>query len=193
MAMPTPIGHALSGLTVAWVVDTMPCARSTGSRTHAAAFSRALALATVFAAVIPDADLLIGSHRGWTHSIGAALIAGAIAALWAGRQSLPVMATAFAVALSCATHAWLDWLGTDGSMPRGVMILWPFDSSHYFSPVAIFPRVERRYWLGWEFIRAGVVAVAFEIAVLGACAGAAWTYRARRQAQSRRLNPSAPQ
>jgi hypothetical protein len=144
---------------------------------------KAIAALSVAASVLPDLDLFLGHHRGWTHSIGASAIAGAAGVLWAWRRSWPIDSTAVAVALACATHALLDWLGTDGSTPRGVMALWPFDWTYYVSPIAIFPRVERRYWLGWEFARAGFVALTFEIVVLGGAARLAWTWRARRRAR----------
>jgi membrane-bound metal-dependent hydrolase YbcI (DUF457 family) len=179
--MPSPLGHALSGLAVAWAVDALTPPPAGVSRNHLTPRSRDVAIAAALAAVLPDADLLLASHRGWTHSIGAAAVAAAIAALWARHRALPEAAAALAVGVACATHALFDWLGTDGSMPRGVMALWPFDTTYHLSPVAIFPRVERRYWLGREFVRANLAAAAFEVVVLGGAAYAAWRWRALRR------------
>ena len=175
--MPSPIGHALAGLVVAWSADLVvaPSAVRRVSTTEL----RFVMFAAVLAAVAPDLDLLSESHRGWTHSIGAAVLAAVVAALWARRRAFSVSRTAVVVGLAWGTHVLLDWLGTDGSIPRGVMALWPFDTNYYFSPITIFPRVERRYWLGWSFIRAGLVALAFELVLLGGLAFVIWTLRQR--------------
>jgi inner membrane protein len=179
--MPSPLGHALSGLAIAWAVDALSPPRGVSGE-QLTIRSRDVAIAAALAAMLPDADLFLASHRGWTHSIGAAAIAAAAAAIWARRRAFPMLATGVAVGLACATHALFDWLGTDGSMPRGVMALWPFDMTYYFSPVAIFPRVERRYWLGWEFVRANIIAGVFEIVFLGGAAYVVWRWRTVRRA-----------
>jgi membrane-bound metal-dependent hydrolase YbcI (DUF457 family) len=179
--MPSPLGHALSGLAVAWSVEALTFDRTDVPRSQSSiAQWKEIALVAALIAILPDVDLFLGQHRGWTHSVGGALLAGAFGALYARRRALPLAPTATALALACAAHAVLDWLGTDGSMPRGVMALWPFDHRYHVSPIAILPRVERRYWLGWEFVRAGIVAVVLEGIVFGGLAYAAWKWRAAR-------------
>jgi len=102
-----------------------------------------MAGAAILAAVsiAPDLDLLISSHRGESHSIGAALAAGVIA--WAVTRS-PRWAAA--VALAWGSHILLDWLSNDTRPPLGVMALWPFTRDYYKAGIEIFPPVSRRYW-----------------------------------------------
>ncbi|WP_409559708.1 metal-dependent hydrolase [Hydrogenophaga sp.] len=73
--------------------------------------------------VLPDADFLLYllhidaysgtyGHRGFTHSIGFALLVGALGALLAGRHPLRSRwLTATFLALSTASHPLLDGLG----------------------------------------------------------------------------------
>ena len=104
---------------------------------------RDMAGAAILAAVsiAPDLDLLISSHRGESHSIGAALAAGVIA--WAVTRS-PRWAAA--VTLAWGSHILLDWLSNDTRPPLGVMALWPFTRDYYKAGIEIFPPVSRRYW-----------------------------------------------
>jgi len=118
----------------------------------------AVALALVAAA--PDLDLLLGEHREWTHSVGAAVIAGAIAFAITRRWRWGL-----AVALAWTSHVFLDWLSSDSRPPIGVMAFWPLTHAYYKAPIEIFPAVSRRYWLA-EFWFYNVKAAAVEIAVL---------------------------
>lgn len=119
----------------------------------------AIALAAV--AVAPDLDLLIGNHRGISHSVGAAAIAAAVA--WYFTRSAPF---ALAMGLAWGSHAFLDWLSNDTRPPLGVMALWPFSSDYYKAGVEIFPPVSRRYWEARFWIY-NLRALVFELIVLG--------------------------
>src|SRR3954447_20371154 len=69
--MPSPIGHALAGLAVAWGSDLLP--RGTGGRPEGPSPD----YVCVMLAVLPDADLLLPvAHRTVTHSIGAVAAVG---------------------------------------------------------------------------------------------------------------------
>ena len=168
--MPSPIGHALAGITAGWMV----CARGPYPR------GAVLASAVMFgiAASVPDADLLTGLHRGPTHGVGAAAIAGVAA--WAAcswvvrrRDGAWVRAVraggtgrlALAVAVAYATHTLLDWLGTDTSPPIGVMALWPFSRDFFESRLHLFMAISRRPWLPgfWSY---NLRAVGRELAIL---------------------------
>ena len=122
-------------------------------------FRMALVLAAV--AVAPDLDLLIGNHRGISHSVGAAAIAGAVAWLFTKRVGFGV-----AVALAWGSHIFLDWLSNDTRPPLGVMAFWPFTSEYYKSNLEIFPPVSRRYWEARFWIY-NLRALVFESIVLG--------------------------
>jgi membrane-bound metal-dependent hydrolase YbcI (DUF457 family) len=102
-----------------------------------------LATAAILAAVAiaPDLDLLVHDHRGISHSVGMAVVAGSVA--WLITRSPRWGAT---VALAWSSHILLDWLSNDTRPPLGVMALWPFTRDYYKAGIEIFPPVSRRYW-----------------------------------------------
>ena len=181
--MPSPIGHALGGIAAGWGV---------APRHDVAA---AALLAAV--AIAPDLDLLIGTHREITHSIGAAVIVGVVAGtLWSsafvlGRASRQgglrrdAARWAAAVSLAWCSHLLLDWLSNDTRPPLGVMALWPFTYDYYKSSLEIFPPVSRRYWESrfWIYnLRAAVT----EVVILGPLAFLAVASAFRRKSSGER-------
>ena len=102
-----------------------------------------LTLAGAACAVLPDADFLLYvlhidaysgtyGHRGFTHSIGFALLVGALGALLAGRHPLRSRwLTALYLALCTASHPLLD-----GLIDRGICNawLWPLDGARHCLP-----------------------------------------------------------
>lgn len=164
--MPSPVGHALGGLTAGVLV--------LGRRPLAGRAARPRDLA-VFAAVamLPDLDLLAGIHSGPTHGIGAALIvAGAALALGWVRPS-----GAVALAAAYASHTLLDWLGNDTSPPIGIMALWPFSRQYFQSELRVFHAISRRYWLREQFIWGNLRSLRRELLLLGPPAAAAALWR----------------
>jgi membrane-bound metal-dependent hydrolase YbcI (DUF457 family) len=151
--MPSPIGHALGGIAAGW--GTVPRRDVAGAAILAVA------------AIVPDLDLLIHDHRGSSHSVGAALIAGAMALVVTRRPRW-----ALAVTLAWGSHVLLDWLSNDTRPPLGVMALWPFTHDYYKASVELFPAVSRRYWLA-EFWVYNLKAAAIEVLILGPIAAAA--------------------
>jgi membrane-bound metal-dependent hydrolase YbcI (DUF457 family) len=134
--MPSPVGHALGGLTAGWAVEA--CLRTSRPPRAAAA----LAYATL--GMAPDLDLLLGFHRGPTHSLSAALLAGLAAfVLLRGRSGAGRVAAACAAAWG--SHVLLDWLGTDTSPPAGIMALWPWSRAYLEAPFQVFLAVSRRF------------------------------------------------
>src|SRR3954468_17562607 len=124
--MPSPLGHALAGLAAGWVIAPP------SSRRQAAGWGSLFA----FAAMAPDLDLIVGVHRGPTHSLAAAVAAGALTwmvsaagsriAQGSGSRAHPGSQrtrAALAVAAAYATHTVLDWLSADSSAPFGIMAL----------------------------------------------------------------------
>jgi membrane-bound metal-dependent hydrolase YbcI (DUF457 family) len=144
------------------------------------------------AAMAPDLDLIAGVHRGPTHSLTAALIAGGITWIAAaaavsrmsertgrGRPGIGVAGHALAVAAAYATHTLLDWLGADSAAPFGIMALWPMSDNYYESPLHVFLAISRRYARP-GFFTLNIRAVLRELAILGPVAAVvAWT-RARK-------------
>lgn len=145
--MPSPIGHALGGIALAW-------AAAPRRNCHAAIVLAAVALA-------PDLDLLGGDHRGITHSLGAACVAGLSA--WAITRK---PRWALAVGLAWASHVGLDWLSNDTRPPIGVMALWPAAREYYKSAIEIFPPVSRRFGDA-RFWTHNLTAAIVELLVLG--------------------------
>jgi inner membrane protein len=168
--MPSPIGHALAAAAVGWAIAATP---------SAAASRRQVLLrqGCAFAGLglFPDIDLLVGVHRGPTHGIGAAMIAGAVAFALTRQARLAV-----ACAAAYSTHTLLDWLGSDTSTPVGLMALWPFSSDYYYSSLGVFDAITRRYWLP-GFWTQNLRAVVREIVILLPVAVLAGALRSRGQ------------
>jgi hypothetical protein len=171
--MPSPIGHAIGAVAAA-----LPAAgRESPVRWRAMVWLAAFGMA-------PDLDLLFGRHSMETHSVGAAVIAAALAACC----RLPVAATRgrvfVATLLAWLSHPLFDALGTDTSEPIGVMLLWPFSSEHV-AFVPVFDAVSRRYWLP-GFVERTMLAIARELVILAPLLLASWWWTGRRGSALRR-------
>jgi membrane-bound metal-dependent hydrolase YbcI (DUF457 family) len=173
--MPTPVGHVLGGLAAAFLAD------STGRRHQ---LSPALLIASAAVAVAPDLDLLVGSHRTYTHSVGAVLVVGLTSWLVA-RGRVPNATRAAAILMAAySSHLVVDWTGKDTSTPPGLMIAWPFSSAFYVSGWNLFGEVSRRYWLPEEFVFGNVAALAWEVLVLAPILLLAWAVWSKRTLQT---------
>lgn len=163
--MPTPIAHALGGVTAGCLVRISAALLRPGRAFDAPLVRierrRALAVLALLA-MLPDADLLVGMHRSVTHSAGAVLIAGAVG--WAsGREGR--LLTAAAVAAAYGSHVLLDWLGADPGPPHGIMAWWPWTEEFYVSDRPVFMRICREYRLT-DCWRNNVLALGRELVVL---------------------------
>ncbi len=145
--MPSPVGHALGGIAAGWGLTPVRNLRTF------------VLLAVAGGAA--DLDLLVGSHRGPTHSIGAVLLTFVVVTLWTRSVWWGSAASA-----AWGSHVLLDWLGTDTSPPLGEMALWPLTRTYYESGLHLFPPISRRYWLP-EFWTFSLKALAIELAILG--------------------------
>jgi len=174
--MPSPLGHALGGLSAGWLIAGAPASpRSFDSvrRAHRSTVARALLFAAI--GMAPDLDLLVGLHRMYFHSLGAALIV-MLAAMALTRSSVSgashahgtTGANSTIVGLACgaayASHILLDWLGDDATPPIGLMALWPISADYYQSSLHLFMSTTRRYRPG--FWMQNATAVAYEIGML---------------------------
>ena len=162
--MPTPIGHALGGIAVGYVVAAYRRRSGSSSRQFGIPWAglgcSVLSLSTI--AVLPDLDLLFGMHRGMTHSVTAALLIGIVYGLFQRTDRFWVGTAAF---LAYGSHLVFDWCGVDTGPPSGVMAFWPVSENYYQSSFLIFHRVCRDYWdlACWEN---NVMALGWELAVL---------------------------
>jgi LexA-binding, inner membrane-associated putative hydrolase len=123
-------------------------------------------LSCAFLAALPDIDVLFGSHRGPTHSLGAALLVAACAAAWARQRRMPALRIGTACGVAYSSHLLLDWLGKDTAPPFGIMALWPWSSAYYSSGANLFLEISRRYWNAGEFIAGNLRSVAWELILL---------------------------
>lgn len=128
--------------------------------------------------MLPDADVIlfrfgvaydsIWSHRGFSHSLGFALLLGLVAALLL-RRSAPALLAFLFVTLSAASHGLLDMLTNGG---HGIALLWPLSGERYFfdwRPIQVSPLAASRFVtkatavakteLAWIWLPALVVAL----------------------------------
>jgi len=115
--------------------------------------------------IAPDLDLLIGRHSMESHSMGAAVIVASIAA-W---QRWPVATSRLtiwlAVALAWMSHPLLDALGSDTSVPIGVMAFWPLSDGHVQTGWEVFGPISRRYWRD-DFLSINLRSISTEVLIL---------------------------
>ena len=183
--MPSPIGHALGGVAVAWMADLLP-GRPAGRLR--------LTVACAGLAAIPDADLLLPiAHRAATHSLGAVAavtITTIIAAAVTGRVTrrklqdgriaeLQDWRIALTFGAAYASHLLLDWLQADPTPPYGLQALWPISSTWFISGWKVFRPTERRDFLEWAAMRTNLLAVVQEIAILLPVVVALWLVRVK--------------
>ena len=178
--MPSPIGHALAGLAVAWTsgLVTPPDSRR-GNLGGADGWpGRRLVLTTMALAAAPDLDLLLpGAHRTATHSLAAAVAVTIIAAAVTGQVTR--WRTAVLCGISYASHLLLDWLAADNYPPRGIELLWPFSDRWFISGLDLFIQTERRRFLTFDSIRTNLTAMAWEALVLSPLLLALWLVRVK--------------
>jgi membrane-bound metal-dependent hydrolase YbcI (DUF457 family) len=181
--VPSPIGHVLGGVAAAWAVDLVPGDRAwrtaSADASWAARAGDGLTLACAILAAAPDLDLLFATHRTFTHGIGMVIFVGLLTAALAANGGRPIVRVASMCAAAYASHLLLDWLGADTSAPRGLQIFWPFDHGWYMSDLNVFRQTTRRDLWSAASMRANVIAIVQEIAVLGPTAVALWRVRVK--------------
>jgi len=151
--VPSPIGHALAGVAVAWGADLVDRHPSSGC----------LVAVSAGLAMLPDADLLLpGAHRMGTHSVVAAAVVFIVATVVTGK----VTRTSVICGAAYASHLVLDWLGADDTPPRGLQLLWPFSGTWYISELDLFRQTARRQFLTLPMMKQNALAVAQELAIM---------------------------
>ena len=150
--MPSPIGHALAGIAVGCLVGSRvsgepprrPLWQGGVLQRRERLTPRSVMLFGILG-ILPDIDFLFGQHSRYTHSIGAAVLIGAVVLACVGWSHLK---TAFVASAAYSSHVLLDWLGTDTTIPYGVMAFWPLTDAHFLSEQGWFATVCREYWSG---------------------------------------------
>jgi membrane-bound metal-dependent hydrolase YbcI (DUF457 family) len=178
--MPSPLGHAIAGLTV-----HVATARDEAELSE----PRRIGVVTL-AALAPDVDFLFrlfdgrNHHQQETHSLGFAVLAalGCALAFRLARRPRP-LATAAAVGLAWLSHVMLDYLNNDSNPPIGLMALWPLSRDYYKFPWPIFLDIGRS--LSWATVRNNLLAAAWETVVLLPLFALAWRLRRQRLGRGR--------
>ena len=182
--MPSPIGHALAGVAIAWTADLIPGDRAwravpgTGTWYRRAGGGLTLLCAGLGAA--PDLDLAFaGTHRTVTHSLVAALVVGLFAAALAATAKRPIVRIALTCAAAYGSHLLLDWLGADYYPPRGIQLLWPISQEWYISGIDVFRQTARLRVFTRGPMMTNVRAILQELAILGPTVVALWLVRVK--------------
>ena len=139
-----------------------------------------IVLASAGLAISPDFDILIGSHRTYTHSIGGVALVWVVSWLLLWRRVPYALVPALALTAAYASHLGLDWLSKDTAPPSGLTALWPFSWTYYQSPWTVFGEISRRYWRPGEFIFSNILAALWECVVLTPFLMAVWISWSRR-------------
>ena len=170
--MPSPLGHAIAGLTVQVLV----------ARSERELLSPRRIAVVVVCALAADLDLLLrladgrNHHQQQMHSVGFAALAALAAAIlfrllrWPGSLAL-----GGACGLAWLFHILLDYLNNDTNPPIGLMALWPFSSDYYKFPWPIFLDVGRT--LSWQTVFNNTLAATWEAIVLLPLFALAWRLR----------------
>ena len=181
--MPSPIGHALAGIVVAWTADLDPGARNrrpvSGTESWYLRAGGGLTLTCAALAAAPDLDLALTVHRTVTHSVAAVLAVGLCAAAISARLGRPIARTALTCAAAYGSHLLLDWLGVDRYPPIGIQALWPINHEWYISGLDIFRQTARHRIFTRPVMLVNAKAVAQEIAILAPIAVALWLVRVK--------------
>ena len=181
--MPSPIGHALAGIAVAWTADLLPGDRTWRTAPETAPWYRragdGLTLLCAGLGAAPDLDLAFVTHRTVTHSIGAVLLVGLVAAALAANARRPIARVALMCAAAYGSHLLLDWLGTDSYPPLGIQALWPINREWYISGIDVFRQTARAHILTPPVVMTNVRAIVQELAMLGPLVVALWLVRVK--------------
>jgi membrane-bound metal-dependent hydrolase YbcI (DUF457 family) len=181
--MPSPIGHVLGGVAVAWAADLVPGDRVWRTAPAMASWylraGNGLTLLCAGLGAAPDLDLAFVAHRTVTHSIAAALVVGLLAAAVAAGSGRPVTRIALMCAGAYGSHLLMDWLGVDRYPPRGIQLLWPINNEWYISDADIFRQTARLRIFTRGPMLTNASAILQEIAILVPIMVALWLVRVK--------------
>ena len=175
--MPSPVGHALGGIAAGWLFK--PAVGRAAGRPA----DRGATLAFAVLGMAADLDLLVGVHRGPSHSVGVTLIVGLVC--WIALRRRGEGRLALACAAAYGSHVLLDWFGSDTSPPIGLQALWPWSSTYYQGPLPVFLAVSRRFHQPGLFWLPNTLALARELVILAPIVGLVY-YLRRNRPQARR-------
>jgi inner membrane protein len=176
--MPSPIGHALTGIAVNQARPGVFFA----NKWHEAVFF-------VFLANLPDFDFLPGLltgypnlyHHGIFHSLGAALLVSVAGGWLFAMRKRSFRNVTTVVFVMYAVHLLLDFFAGDTKPPYGMPLLWPFSNRFFLAARPIFLNIARSSrsedFFSSLFNRHNLAAVLLETLILGGMAVAIWLLR----------------
>lgn len=146
----------------------------------------------ILVANLPDFDFLVGFavgepglyHRGFSHTVLAALLFGAMAGILYRRLTGASWLRG-AVVFACiyGSHLLVDALTVDARAPHGAQFLWPLSDAYLVSPVTIFGEILVDGSARTPFLRsifnAQALAVLARETVISAAGVAAWLFAER--------------
>ena len=181
--MPSPIGHALAGVAVAWTADLVPGDRAWRTAPATSTWCRraggGLTLICAGLGAAPDLDLAFTAHRTATHSFSAVMVVAVAAAAIAAGAGRPIARVTLMCAAAYGSHLLLDWLGADFYPPRGLQLLWPFNHEWYISGLDLFRQTARLRIFTRGPMLTNVRAILQELAILGPIVAALWLVRVK--------------
>jgi inner membrane protein len=168
--MPSPLAHLAAGSAFAFF---------TGKTGNLRTSWRIWAVCLGFS-MAPDADAVLGIlqgslavfHNQFSHSLGFGIVLCA-ACLPLTRRMLPGwnVRGVFTLTIVCfGTHLLFDWM----TYGRGVMLMWPFSSARFQSPVQVFHGLR---WSEGVFSSTHLDTLINESSVIACVALAAWGLR----------------
>ena len=162
--MPSPIGHIVAGAAIGRAITPR---------------KPAMLIACAALAAAPDVDLVVPwMHRMGTHSVGAVALVTIVAIAvtgkvthstrrFAARPGQVRLLVIVALVTAYSSHLLLDWLAADPTPPRGLQIMWPFNSRWYISEMDVFRGTARRNIFTVQSMWINATAVAQELLILG--------------------------
>lgn len=177
--MPSPLGHALAGVAVAWSAEAI-------RRQPITVEPRFTLAGTCLALAIgPDLDFLYPpSHRMMTHSLLAVVCVGLVVAALHQRRA-DGRTVAVICALAYGSHLLLDWLGGDTKLPAGIQLLWPFSMEWFISDLNLFRSTDIGGMFKPRVIMSNILAVAMEGVIMLPIAALAYAWRRHRLREPR--------
>jgi membrane-bound metal-dependent hydrolase YbcI (DUF457 family) len=172
--MPSPLGHALAGVAIAWSAEAI---RRQPLRVEP---RFTLAGTCVALAISPDLDFLYPPiHRMMTHSLAAGLCVAV--AMWVLHRHRRRDAWTIAVVCVAAfgSHLLLDWLGGDTKRPAGIQLLWPFSADWFISDLHVFRATDIGGFFKPRIMLSNAQAILQEVGIVLPFAAAAYAWRRR--------------
>jgi membrane-bound metal-dependent hydrolase YbcI (DUF457 family) len=180
-AMPSPVGHLLSGISVYTILKPARPNR------------KWIFFAALFMAVMPDFDFVFGFfagnpnryHHHFTHSIFFITVMSFFVALFFSKNSrMSLFADFVLLTAAGSSHLLLDMLAVDTTAPFGMPLFWPLSEKYIILPVSIFSNIQRAShsgrFLSSLFNLHNLVAIGKEVLILGSIT-LFWLYFKKRE------------